>query len=125
MSLRDMGQKVMQLVKGDSDENLRPGYTTVDDMGSDGDDTEHSHVDFFNVPNVVQASIGFELPPSIADVPDDETVDMVYSDFVQPWIIMALQYLGLKIEEKDTAVYYDGKSMTNVITDWIHDNWKC
>jgi 2',3'-cyclic-nucleotide 2'-phosphodiesterase (5'-nucleotidase family) len=125
MSAKGAGQRVMGLFKSKKDEGLKPGYTTIDDLGSDGDDTEHAHIDFFNVPNVVQATVGFDMPPSLKDVPDDETVDLVYTDFVQPWIIMALQYLGLKTEEKDTAVYYEGKSVTNVITDWIHDNWKC
>jgi hypothetical protein len=94
-------------------------------MGSDGDDTEHSHIDFFAVPNAIQAAVGFELPPSMEDVADDETVDVVYNEFVQPWIIMALQYLGLKVDETGTSVYYEGKTVTNVMTDWIAENWKC
>jgi NAD nucleotidase-like protein len=129
MDLRGVGQKVLgsgfSAVKKQEDETLRPGYTTVDDMGSDGDDTEHSHIDFFAVPNAIQAAVGFELPPSVEDVADDEMVDLVYNEFIQPWIIMALQYLGLKVDETGTLVYYEGKTMTNVMTDWIEENWKC
>jgi hypothetical protein len=120
-------QKIMGSynVDREGDKDLRPGYTTVDDLGSDGDDTKHAQVDFYVVPNCVQAAVGLELPTNLKDVSDDETVDLVYNEFVQPWIIMALQYLGKNVEERDTAVYYDGKSVTSVITDWIHDNWKC
>jgi len=50
---------------------------------------------------------------------------LVYNEFVEPWIIMALQYLGLKVDESITAMYYEGKSVTNVITDWVEENWKC
>jgi len=35
-----------------------------------------------------------------------------------------LQYLGLGTTLEDTAVYYEGKMITDVITDWVGDNWK-
>lgn len=120
-------QKIMgfQPITIESDKNLRPGYTTVDDMGNDGDDTEHAQIDFYVVPNAIQAAVGLDVPSNLKDVSEDDTVDVVYNEFLQPWIIMALQYLGKNVEESDTAVYYNGKTMTSVLTDWIHDNWKC
>jgi 2',3'-cyclic-nucleotide 2'-phosphodiesterase (5'-nucleotidase family) len=101
--------------------DLRPGYTTTDDLGSDGDDTEHAAVQFFNVPNCIQAPIGF----SAETLAEDEVVDIVYNEFIQPFVLLALDYLGVKLEAKDTDEYLHGKSMTNVLTDWIGENWKC
>ena len=58
------------------------------------------------------------------DGQDDETVDLVYNEFVQPWIVTTLQYLGLKITEDDTEVYVQ-EMITDTITDWVSENWKC
>jgi hypothetical protein len=107
------------------DEKLRPGYTTVDDYGEDGDDTEHERIEFYTVPNCVQAPIGFAIPGADEPVPDDEVVDLVYNEFVEPWILLALEYLGLKVEQKDTAVYMEGETLTTVISNWVRKNWKC
>jgi 2',3'-cyclic-nucleotide 2'-phosphodiesterase (5'-nucleotidase family) len=119
------GQAPLLSPNGDKKDKpeLKPGYTTLDDAGSDGDDTEHSHVQFFDVPNAIQAPIGGLLLP--LDPNNDETVDLVYNEFVEPWIVLALQYLGMKTKQSDTEVYWEGKSLTNIITDWVDDNWKC
>ncbi|KAF2663839.1 hypothetical protein BT63DRAFT_444299 [Microthyrium microscopicum] len=102
--------------------DLKPGYTTKDDAGTDGDDTEHSRIDFYNVPNCIQATVGIKLP---LDPNDDSTVDLVYNEFVESWIVLALQYLGLKTTVADTKPYMEGKTVTNLITDWIEEHWKC
>ena len=97
--------------------DLRPGYTTADDLGDDGDDTLHSPIAFYSVPNCIQAPVGFDIeqPP--------ETVDLVYNDFLQPWILLAMKYLGQKYEEKDVQVYLEGKTFTDVIREWVTENW--
>jgi hypothetical protein len=99
-------------------DDLIPGYTTIDDHGKDGDDTIHSPITFYNVPNCIQAPIGFELD----DAKDDEVVDMVYNEFIQPWILLALEYLGHKVSEKDSGVFVQ-KTMTDVISEWVEGNW--
>ena len=92
-------------------------------QGKMGDDTEHSPVTFYAVPNCVQAAIGFEL--GRGDDADEGVVDLVYNEFVQSWVLLALQYLSLKVEEGDTQVYLEGKTMSDVMTDWVGKNWKC
>jgi 2',3'-cyclic-nucleotide 2'-phosphodiesterase (5'-nucleotidase family) len=99
-----------------------PGYTTVDDLGSDGDDTIHSRIQFYDVPNCVAANIGFD-PADGADPP--EIVDLVYNEFVQDWVLLALRYLGVNYAKEDTQSTLDGKTMTDVISDWVGVNWKC
>jgi hypothetical protein len=116
------GQAPLLSISNDKPE-LKPGYTTIDDAGRDGDDTEHSQIQFFNVPNAIQASVGGLTLP--LDPNDDEVVDLVYNEFIEPWVVLALQYLGLKTKQSDTEAYWPGKTLTNVITDWIDDNWKC
>ena len=99
-------------------DDLIPGYTTIDDYGKDGDDTVHSPITFFNVPNCIQAPIGFKL----GDLKDDEVVDLVFNEFIQPWVLLALEYLGHKVNEKETGVYVQ-KTMTDVISEWVEGNW--
>lgn len=99
-----------------------PGYTTVDDLGSDGDDTIHEPIKFYDVPNCVAANVGFD-PTDGTNPPD--TVDLVYNEFVQDWVLLALRYLGVKFDKEDTQSTLDGKTMTDVISDWVGENWAC
>ena len=107
--------------------DLFPGYTTVDDVGNDGDDTEHEPIQFFDVPNCFAANIELTrtLEKSGKDSSDAETVDLVYNEFIEPWILLALQYLGSDYSLDDTQSYMDGKSFTSVMTDWVEEHWKC
>lgn len=113
-----------------NDQELTPGYTTKDDGGEDGDDTLHSKISFYRVPNCIQAAVGFDLPHknssevlSFDDGP--EKVDLVYNEFIEEWVLLALKYLGQKYAMSDTEPYLEGKIFTDIITDWISDNWKC
>lgn len=110
--------------------NLVKGYTTKDDIGSDGDDAVHAPINFYVQPNCIQAEIGFpSAPPPPADgqasppaaVP--EKVDLVFTDFVTPWVIMALRLSGGDYSE--TAVQlWDEMPFTDMLADWIKENWK-
>lgn len=93
------------------------GYTTVDDIGTDGDDAVHSPIDFYTVPNCVQAEIEF---PSGRE-PD--TVDVVFLDFIQPWVLLALEYAGGEFTAEDVSLYTNG-SFTDLMAGWIKENWK-
>ncbi|TID25137.1 hypothetical protein E6O75_ATG04342 [Venturia nashicola] len=111
------GQSPLRSTRGKGD--LLPGYTTTDDYGKDGDDTEHSPITFYKVPNCIQAPVGFEL--GTVDE-EKEIVDVVYNAFIQPWVLLALEYLGHKVSEKDTAPFVE-KSMTDVLSEWVGENW--
>ena len=97
--------------------SLTPGYTTTDDVGTDGDDTLHAHIAFYDVPNCIQAPVGFALgaPP--------ETVDLVYNQFIEPWVLLAMKYLGVKVGEGDVRPWLGGQSLTEVIRTWVEENW--
>ncbi|KAH6604425.1 hypothetical protein Trco_007871 [Trichoderma cornu-damae] len=99
-----------------SDE-LFGGYTTRDDISKDGDDTVHKPIDFFAVPNCIQAEIGF----SAEEKP--KTVDFVFLDFLLPWIIPALKFSGGDYGAKDVEQYMEG-TLTSKLAEWIGDNWK-
>jgi 2',3'-cyclic-nucleotide 2'-phosphodiesterase (5'-nucleotidase family) len=128
-SVQGAGAQLPIVHHNDDPENpdLRPGYTTTDDAGADGDDTLHSRVDFFAVPNCVQAAIGFVpgMGNHYNDVVSTEPVDLVYNEFVESWILLALQYLGQEVGEGDTRVYLEGKTASDVLTDWVGTNWRC
>lgn len=120
---------------GKDKDSLTPGYTTTDAAGSDGDDTIHSPIKFYKVPNVFETLIGF---PSLsastqsslstnADTENEaepEMVDLVYVDFIERYVLLALKFLGTDYEEGDTELYMEGKSLTSVISEWVEGNWK-
>ncbi|KAL2365303.1 hypothetical protein RJZ56_001810 [Blastomyces dermatitidis] len=129
----------------DDDDNKKPiltdipGYTTKDDAGDDGDDTIHSPINFYRMPNCFSALI----PPSASSSPssspswststdvkahtaDLETVDLVYVDFIEPWMDLAFQYVGHAIDiRRDTEVILAGETLTTIIVRWVEENWKC
>jgi 2',3'-cyclic-nucleotide 2'-phosphodiesterase (5'-nucleotidase family) len=128
--------RVMQnqiFLSGEDGPNLKltPGYTTVDQVGRDGDDTIHSPVSFYRVPNCIQALIhGVESSPSgdlfYQNTTDPDTVDLVYVDFIEPYVALAAKFSGLDVDfEKDIDVYMKGTSLTNLILDWVKEHWKC
>lgn len=120
------------------DPPLTPGYTTTDDAGSDGDDTFHARIKFYRVPNCLESRIDF--PPALSDsegspseaafTKDDKHadpafVDIVYVDFIESYILLALKFLGTDFEEGDTDVYMEGRDMTGLIAEWVKEHWKC
>ncbi|KAL9125072.1 MAG: hypothetical protein Q9217_005666 [Psora testacea] len=111
------------LAKQDPNENLTPGYTTRDDAGTDGDDTIHAPIKFYQVPNCFESRIG--LPPASADEQEPVTVDLVYNSFIEPYVLVTLKFLGTDYEAKNTAPYMEGKSMTWIIGEWVREHWKC
>jgi hypothetical protein len=115
-----------QIVLGGNDDSKNPqvpGYTTSDDAGSDGDDTIHQTIQFYDVPNCIGANISSTSGVSIADEP--EKVDLVYNAFVEGWVLLALEYLGEKRDKSDAAPAIDGKTLTDVLRDWVQANWPC
>ncbi|KXL43773.1 hypothetical protein M433DRAFT_69234 [Acidomyces richmondensis BFW] len=98
-----------------------PGYTTHDDLGDDGDDTVHAPIQFYDAPNCIGANINFT--PTGPEKPD--TVDVAYNEFIEDWVILALEYLGQKREKAEAESAFGGKSVTSMISRWVHDHWAC
>ena len=109
------------------DAKLTPGYTTTDDAGSDGDDTIHAPIKFYVVPNALESRIGF--PPAATEgskkLADPVSVDLVYVDFIESYILLALKFLGTDYAERDTDVYMEGRDMTGLIAQWVQEHWEC
>lgn len=97
--------------------SLIPGYTTSDAAGTDGDDTVHSPIKFYRVPNVVQSKLSFPRDK------EPEKVDVVYIDFIQPWILVALNFLGESVTSADTLSLRN-ETLTELLASWIKDNWR-
>jgi 2',3'-cyclic-nucleotide 2'-phosphodiesterase (5'-nucleotidase family) len=98
--------------------SLKPGYTTVDDAGTDGDDTVHSPIPFYNVPNCIESLVNTTTLEA-----NDATVDLVFNEFIQPWVLLALRFLGLKYDRQDVSPYLHGETFTDLISKWISENW--
>ena len=116
------------------DKDLTPGYTTTDDAGTDGDDTIHAPITFYRVPNCIESRIAFPTisssetnpqTPTSSQSKDPTSIDLIYVDFIESYILLALKFLGTDYEEKDTEVYMQGETLTSVISDWVGENWKC
>lgn len=97
--------------------NLTAGYTTRDDIGDDGDDTIHSGINFYVVPNAIQAEVAFS-----SDDGEPETVDLVFFDFITPWVLMALKLEGGRYGRGDVQSYLDD-TFTELMAGWIERNW--
>ena len=101
--------------------HLTPGYTTKDDDGKDGDDTVHSPFARYKLPQVMQTKVDFPT----SDNTTIEAVDVIYNGFIEPWILKALEVLGVSSNKTDTLPYLEGSSFTTVIADWVEKNWPC
>lgn len=120
----------MPLGKGqapDHDAELTAGYTTIDDAGSDGDDTVHTPIKFYRVPNALESRIGFPAAATedSKESADPVSVDLVYVDFIESYILLALKFLGTDYAERDTDMYMEGRDMTGLIAQWVQEHWKC
>jgi 2',3'-cyclic-nucleotide 2'-phosphodiesterase (5'-nucleotidase family) len=104
-----------------SDVRLTPGYTTHDDAGADGDDTIHSPISFYRVPNCIQSTIN---PHQVALDGEGVVVDVVFNEFIQPWILLALKFLGLDYADEDVDKYMPDENLTTLIAKWVSENWK-
>lgn len=99
---------------------LVPGYTTKDDAGTDGDDTLHSPISYYHVPNCIHALVS----TNSSAVP--ETVDLVYIDFIERYVALAAKFARLDVNfAQESEVYMPAMSLTNLILDWVKKHWKC
>ncbi|KAI1630645.1 Ser/Thr protein phosphatase family protein [Biscogniauxia mediterranea] len=78
--------------------DLVPGYTTTDDFGIDGDDTVHSAIPYYSIPDFFQGEAGFDEDGS-ADV-----VDVIFVDFIESDV---LAILGSSYSSADVNYYID------------------
>lgn len=100
----------------DKSPDLIPGYITKDDGGDDGDDTQHAQISFYRVPNCIQTEI------SLPTDKDPETVDLVFIDFIQPWVLQALAFSG-SVHSVDDVESYRPETFTDLLSEWIKQNW--
>jgi 2',3'-cyclic-nucleotide 2'-phosphodiesterase (5'-nucleotidase family) len=100
-----------------SSPDLVPGYTTKDDAGDDGDDTLHAPISFYKIPNCIQATA------SMPEKSDPETVDLVFIDFIQLWVLTALQFTGQTYNNSHVENYRP-EIFTDLLAGWIKEHWR-
>lgn len=120
---------------------LSYGYVTHDDFGSQGDDTVHKELYRYDVPNVIESyqSANSTASRSIfgilakQDERDQELVDVVYYDFIEPYMFFALKkILGGADDEflkytQQADVYNDDFEEYNVgelLKRYVEDTWQ-
>ncbi|THX59766.1 calcineurin-like phosphoesterase [Aureobasidium pullulans] len=87
-----------------------PGYVTTDDFGSDGDDTIHSKIPYYSVPNFFQANGSL---PANGTVAADATVDLIFLDYVAGSVVKALNGLGGDYTDEEVTYYLPKNFTTN------------
>lgn len=99
-----------------SEPELVPGYTTKDDAGDDGDDTIHAPITFYKIPNCIQSALG------VSEEEEPDTVDVVFVDFIKPWVLMALQYTGESFNSSNVEQFRP-ETLTDLMAAWIKGHW--
>lgn len=115
-SLQGDGQKPLGPAKAKPD--LVGGYTTKDDIGTDGDDAIHSPINFYLQPNCIQSEIDF---PTEGGPP--EKVDLIFTDFITDFVLLALKFSGGDYNRTNVELW-DEASFTDMLAGWIKTNWK-
>ncbi|KAL9116050.1 MAG: hypothetical protein Q9227_000418 [Pyrenula ochraceoflavens] len=87
---------------------LTPGYVTKDDFGSDGDDTAHTAIPYYSVPNDLQANASF---PTNGSLPSN--VDLIFLDFIASDVVSALKGIGGNYTSSDVSYYLPSSFTTN------------
>ncbi|ANB13736.1 hypothetical protein AWJ20_4680 [Sugiyamaella lignohabitans] len=91
-------------------QKLTDGYVTHDDLGSDGDDTPHNPWPFYDIPNVIQASDNIDRTTT--------HVDLIFYDFMKPFIVHALKTLR-QDQYANNIVYYGGNSVISLLPEFL------
>ena len=91
------------------------GYTTSDDFGTDGDDTEHLAIPNYEIPNY------FGVNANFPESGTPETVDVVFFDFIESYI---LSYLG-SAYNANMVTYYISENFTSqdYLLPYVEKNW--
>lgn len=103
---------IVQSVIDLGSKKLTKGYVTVDDFGSDGDDTPHKGVVNYPIPNVVQSE---ELKRSSKNAP----VDVVFYSFIVPNIKQAVEELGAEMPEVE---FYSDNYLGLLLNQYVASN---
>lgn len=114
-----------QLILDNENPPLLPGYTTIDDLGTLGDDTIHSPIYFYAVPYYIQSQIDLSKTAAARkQAPDPDYVDVVFVDFIQPFILEALKSLGISYHAaNDVGAYMGEVTIVSLIARWVQSNW--
>jgi hypothetical protein len=109
LAKREASLPMTRNLKRSSNSTLTPGYTTTDDFGKNGDDTIHSAIPYYEVPNDLQANASF---PTNGSKPD--AVDLIFLDFIgADYVIPALKKAGANYTAGDILQYLPPAFDTN------------
>ncbi|KAK2009464.1 calcineurin-like phosphoesterase [Colletotrichum eremochloae] len=89
---------------------VTPGYTTSDDFGTDGDDTAHSEIPRYDLPDFFQTNSSF---PDDGSISDDTKVDLIFLDYVANSVVSVLTSLGANYTSNDVSYYMPSTFTTN------------
>ncbi|KAI1001624.1 Uncharacterized protein K3495_g6575 [Podosphaera aphanis] len=94
------------------------GYVTLDDGGCDGDDVLHTPVMSSSVPQFVYSEV--KVPAE----KDPEVVDLIFSSFLQPYILSSVNKVGQNYTSADVERYTES-TIRDLINGWVQKKWPC
>jgi 2',3'-cyclic-nucleotide 2'-phosphodiesterase (5'-nucleotidase family) len=90
------------------EKHLKMGLTTHDDHGCDGDDVVHNSIPYYPSPNIIDSYVEGD--------PSSDQVDVVFYDFIQPYVLEAIDRLNTHSETyTDNDVRRYGGESTGVL----------
>lgn len=120
-SKRDLLQSRTITRRRITDDVTTAGYTTTDDFGSDGDDTVHSSIPAYSLPNDLQANASFPVDGSLPD-----KVDLVFLDFIGVnYVLPAINKVGGNYTKSDIQLYLPKDITSNMyLPEYASRNWR-
>ncbi|ODQ66484.1 Metallo-dependent phosphatase [Nadsonia fulvescens var. elongata DSM 6958] len=123
---------------------LSVGYVTIDDFGTEGDDTMHTPLPYYHLPNAVQSIQNFsfeeisrflegqklnykKVESEIETKAEDEeepTIDVIFYSFITPFLLSALEELEVREQYADKIQFYGGKSLIGLLQEFVEGGWK-
>lgn len=90
---------------------LSPGYTTLDDFGVGGDDSQHSQIPYYEPPAYVQANVTVAATENKLSTP----YDIVFIDHLEQYVKPALDCINKNKYQVEAEYYVNKEINTNTL----------
>ncbi|KAM0749330.1 hypothetical protein T439DRAFT_290562 [Meredithblackwellia eburnea MCA 4105] len=115
------------------DEKLTVGYVTIDQCPGEGDDTRHRPIPSVWQPTFVATALPTptELDYEREELDEEEEIDIIFFDFIQPDILGALNHLegerkggpSRRFTDKDVGLYMETLTANTLMQEFASRKW--
>jgi hypothetical protein len=97
---------------------LSPGYTTLDDFGVGGDDTQHSQIPYYESPVYVQENVSVSVTENQLPRP----YDIVFIDHLEKYAKPSLDCINKNKYQVETEYYVNKESTVRRFSVCTHNS---